>query len=42
MAAALNDEQLRAVKIEQFAKEFKEAAKEVMFSAARLKSPQGK
>jgi len=40
--AALSDEQLRAVKTEQFAKEFKEAAKEVMFNAAKLKSSQGK
>lgn len=42
MTAALSDEQLRAIKTEQFAKEFKDAAKEVMFSAAKLKSPQGK
>lgn len=40
--AALTDDQLRAIKTEQCAKEFKEAAKEVMFNAAKLKSSQGK
>lgn len=42
MTATLTDDQLRALKTEQFAKEFKDAAKEVMYNAAKLKSPQGK
>jgi hypothetical protein len=41
-AATNNGQQLRAVKAEQYAKEFKDAANEVMFNAAKLKSPIGK
>lgn len=37
----MNDEQLRTVKATQFAQEFKDAAKEVMFNAAKLKNPHG-
>ena len=37
----MNDEQLRNVKATQFAQEFKDAAKEVMFNAAKLKNPHG-
>lgn len=38
----MNDEQLRAVKATQYAQEFKDAAKEVMFNAVQLKNPHGK
>lgn len=40
--ATISDEQLKAVKTAQYAKEFKEAAKEVMFNAVKLKDPEGR
>lgn len=38
----MNDEQLRTFKAAQYAEEFKNAAKEVIFSAVKLKNPHGK
>jgi hypothetical protein len=41
MTMAMNDEQLRTVKAAQYSQEYKDAAKEVMFNAAKLRNPYG-
>lgn len=37
----MNDEQLKALKATQYAQEFKDAAKEVIFNAVKIKNPHG-
>lgn len=39
--SAISDKQIKADKAKQYASEYKEAAKEVMFNAVKLKDPQG-
>jgi hypothetical protein len=37
----MSNDQIRAVKAKQYATEYKDAAKEVMFNAVKLRDPQG-